>query len=333
MPLGIELNNIAPQLIQNSGAALVQGIRQIGQQISGHLTELQTKRDLGAMAQEMQGLNVQSDQFPVQLSQMLFRHPLAAKDERAKMPLISLGEAHGAWKAGEAEARAFERQMKRQELMNQGAADRAEAARKAAASRTKVGNKIVDLTDPNNPVTVFEGDPLNPPMPFTNAPGGGVLDKRSGQITPGPAKTMTPYQAAQLRRAERKDKISAINQEINQFDSDIASAVRQYESSFDREQKSSKPEEAAKHQKDKTEIGNVADALKAEKKKRLDILKQLRDEDAVDAAVVDDEEALGLPPVTPQAATAELPVLTPAQAAKLPKGAKFKGTDGATYTR
>ena len=54
MALGIEQNNVAPQLIANSGQALVQGIRQIGQQISGHLTEMQTKRDLAGMAQEMQ---------------------------------------------------------------------------------------------------------------------------------------------------------------------------------------------------------------------------------------------------------------------------------------
>lgn len=112
MALGIEQNSIAPQLIQNSGQALVQGIRQIGQQISGHLTEMQTKKDLAALAQETQGLNVESVDFPVQLTQLVSRHPMAVRDERGQMALSILGKAHGAWQASQADALAFQRQMK-----------------------------------------------------------------------------------------------------------------------------------------------------------------------------------------------------------------------------
>lgn len=111
MALGIEPNNLAPALIQSSGAALVQGIRQIGQQVSGHLTEMQTKRDLAALGQEALALNVESNEFPTQLAQLVTRHPLAARDERGLMALSAMGKAHGQWQATEAEARAFNRAM------------------------------------------------------------------------------------------------------------------------------------------------------------------------------------------------------------------------------
>lgn len=339
MALGIESNSIAPQLIQNSGAALVQGIRQIGQQISGHLTEMQTKRDLGALAQEMQGLNVQSNEFPIQLAQLTGRHPLAAKDDRAKMLLTPLGAAHAAWQAGEAEARAFNRAMAmqtRRRLDARAEFDYEETARgKRAVNVPGVGlvqpNEIDEVT---GQAKVLTPAPVrgSTALPFASTPSG-ILDKRTGAVTPAPARGMTAYQQAQLRRAERKDRISAINSEINQFDSDIASAIRQYEGSFKREQDATEGTEKLRHQADKTEIGKVADQLKAEKAKRLDMLRKLREEDAVDAAIREDEAAAVsgevLPAVPP---TTELPILTPAQALTQPPGTQFRDKYGNVRT-
>jgi hypothetical protein len=295
MALGIEQNNVAPQLIQNSGAALVQGIRQIGQQISGHLTELQTKRDLGAMAQELQGLNVQSNEFPVQLTQMLSRHPLAARDERGQMALSILGKAHGQWQAGEAEARAFNRAMAMQTRRTQDA--RAEFDYETAAKRRMPQNIGGALVVPEDPVTGQPNVLLPAPArggtttPFRSTPQG-IMDARTGQITtPAAPKTMTEYQKAQLRRGERKDKINAINKEIDQFDQNIASSERAYEAAFKREMDVEKGEEQEKHIATKTELGKVADALKAEKKKRLDLLQKIREEDEEDAAIQPEVES------------------------------------------
>jgi hypothetical protein len=298
MALGIEQNSIAPSLIQSSGQALVQGIRQIGQQISGHLTEMQTKRDLAAMAQDLQGINPQSTEFPVQLTQLVSRHPMAVRDERGQMALSVLGKAHGAWQASQSDALAFQRQMEMQGLRSQASSAAAAAADQRKASRTKVGNKIVDLTDPENPVTVFEGDPLNPPMPFTSTPQG-VMDRRTGQITsPAPDKQMTPYQREQLNRMGKRDRISAINREIDQFDQDIRSAEKAYENSFKRETEASEPADKTRYQAEKTEMGRIADQLKAEKKKRMEMLRQIDSapEEKVDITAVVEPELGVLPP-------------------------------------
>jgi hypothetical protein len=296
MALGIEQNNVAPQLIQNSGAALVQGIRQIGQQISGHLTELQTKRDLGAMAQELQGLNVQSNEFPVQLTQMLSRHPLAARDERGQMALSILGKAHGQWQAGEAEARAFNRAMAMQTRRTQDARDQFDY--ETAAKRRTPQNIGGALVVPEDPVTGQPNVLLPAPArggtttPFRSTPQG-IMDARTGEITSPPApKTMTEYQKAQLRRGELKDKASAINAEINQFDSDITSAERAYEAAFKREMDTEDETEKQKHISTKTELGKIADSLRAEKRKRLDLLAKIRQEDVaapVEEVVVEPE--------------------------------------------
>lgn len=326
MPLGIEQNSIAPQLIQNSGQSLVQGIRQIGQQISGHLTELQTRRDLGAMAQGMQGLNVQSNDFPVQLTQLLAQHPLAARDERGQMLLSTLGRAHAQWQAGEAEARAFNRAMSLQQMRaGQSMADAAYQESLRRSRPTEVTG--VGLVDPSqvDPVT---GQPkvlvAAPPktssaMPFSSSPQG-IYDRRTGQvIAPKPAlpqKGATEYQKWQMRRAERNDRISAINQEINQFDSDIKSAEQQYNKLFEMENKA-KPAEKARFQADKTEMGKIADQLKAEKQKRLELLRKMREEDTTDKAPA--EESADLLPALP----------TPPDAAAAPAApaAQFRSPD------
>jgi hypothetical protein len=300
MALGIEQNNIAPQLIQNSGAALVQGIRQIGQQISGHLTELQTKRDLGAMAQELQGLNVQSNEFPVQLTQMLSRHPLAARDERGQMALSILGKAHGQWQAGEAEARAFNRAMAMQTRRTQDARSNAEFEEELRGKRP-LNVPGVGLVQPDEidevtgqPKLLVPAAPRAGTGPRVLSPGAVLVDPTGKKLAENPtsAKSMTEYQKAQLRRGELKDKASAINAEINQFDSDITSAERAYEAAFKREMETEDEDEKQKHISTKTELGKIADSLRAEKRKRLELLAKIRQEDAaapVEEVVVEPE--------------------------------------------
>lgn len=221
MALGIEQNSIAPQLIQNSGAALVQGIRQIGQQISGHLTELQTKRDLGAMAQELQGLNVQSNDFPVQLTQMLSRHPLAARDERGQMALSILGKAHGQWQAGEAEARAFNRAMAMQTRRTQDA--RAEFDYETKAKLGMPQNIGGALVVPQDPVTGQPNVLLSAPAragagPRTLSPGAILVDPTGKKLAENP-KLPTGGAGTSQRRLAIEAQLRDVNRDMK-FDID-----------------------------------------------------------------------------------------------------------------
>lgn len=328
MALGIEQNSIAPQLIQSSGQALVQGIRQIGQQISGHLTEMQTKRDLAAMAQDLQGINPQSNEFPVQLTQLVSRHPMAVRDERGQMALSVLGKAHGAWQAEESDARAFNRAM-----ALQGYRSRAAQAAATTAAKERAGRPINTpggLYDPELPIS----DPLTgetlvggivpgtePPNRGTGnrvlAPGAMLLDPTGKKIAENPRSSeMTPYQREQLNRMGKKDRISAINREIDQFDQDIKSAENAYENIFKRETEATDPANKARYQAEKTEMGKVADQLKAEKKKRMEMLRQIESapEEKVDITTVVEPELGGVPQnaAAPSPANAQrVPVFDP----------------------
>lgn len=203
MALGIEQNSIAPQLIANAGQSLVQGIRQIGQQISGHLTELQTKRDLGALAQEMQSVNPQSNDFPVQLTQLVSRHPMAARDERGQMVLGILGKAHGQWQAGEAEARAFNRAMAMQTARTTAARTAAEEQEQRIRTRP-VEVSGVGLADP------VTGDVLIPEKPRMTAgstrpsvlaPGAVLVDPTGKKLAENPkAATASTSEARMLKK-------------------------------------------------------------------------------------------------------------------------------------
>lgn len=226
MPLGIEQNNLAPQLIASSGQALVQGIRQIGEQVSQHLTELQTRRDLGAMAQEAQGLDPQNAQFPIQLAQLTGRHPLAARDERAKMLLTPLGVAHAQWQAGEAEARAFNRAMAMQTR-------RTEDAKGLIDYKTHTPQNIpgVGLAIPVDPVTgqpnvLVPAQPRSTALPFRSTPQG-IMDARTGQITaPAPPKPVPASVAITDARMQKKNKIDLLMRQDKNLQTSIGEALR-----------------------------------------------------------------------------------------------------------
>lgn len=230
MALGIEPNNVAPQLIQNSGQALVQGIRQIGQQISGHLTELQTKRDLGGLAMEMQGVNPASTDFPVQLTQLVAKHPLAARDERGQMLLGILGKAHGQWQASQADALAFERQMKMLGLREEAMTKRATAAEEVRRGRP-VSVPGVGLVQPNelDPVTgqpkvlVPTPPPASATRPSVLSPGAVLVDPTGKKLAenPKPATAST----SQVLAKERFN-ASLLNSSASSLKSEIDAGIR-----------------------------------------------------------------------------------------------------------
>jgi len=317
MPLGIEQNNVAPQLIQNSGAALVQGIRQIGQQISGHLTELQTKRDLGAMAQEMQGLNVQSNEFPIQLTQMLTRHPLAAKDERGQMALSVLGKAHGQWQAGEAEARAFNRAMAMQTRRTQdakGLFDYEEGVR----SKRPVSVAGVGLVDPTeiDPLTgqakVLAATPTrgSTALPFASSPGG-IYDRRTGEITTPAA----PKTSASEARLLKKSKIDALVTRDKQLQQEIANSIRRRDSLTTERMKIGKSDDPNGVYLDNT-VKAIEDEVKTLRDRRTELQKAIESIEGGEAEVANAvEPELGMVPANavapPASGGGRIPVIGP----------------------
>lgn len=228
MALGIETNSIAPQLIQNSGQALVQGIRQIGQQISGHLTEMQTKRDLASLAQETQMMNPQSVDFPVQLTQLVSRHPLASRDERGQMVLNTLGKAHGAWQASQADALAFQRQMQMQGVREQAATSRAAAAEQARASRP-VSVFGVGLVDPLTGETVVaEGTRGGSSSGAkTLSPGSILVDPSGKKIAENPRLALP---AASEARLVKKGKIDLLGRQYDDTEKEYSRAISRIDS-------------------------------------------------------------------------------------------------------
>jgi len=327
MPLGIEQNNLAPQLIANSGAALVQGIRQIGQQISGHLTEIQTKRDLGAMAQEAQNLNPESLDFPVQLMQLGSRHPMALRDERGQFLLSIPAKAHAQWQAGEAETRAFKRAMEMQGMRNTAAREQFDYEEAARSKRPVVVNG--QLVQPDEIDETGYATALTPPpvgrgstaMPFQATPNG-PFDRRTGQYgTPPPAapeKPMTQYQKKSLGIRERAEALSKHKIQLAAYEKDI-----------DRLKTSIEKVDAAEVKKE--DISSLAPSrlkwqqeLLANKELRDATIKEIQKLETT--AGQDDEVDAGVLPPVP--ATTELPQLSPADAAKLPSGSQFRDKNG-----
>jgi hypothetical protein len=304
MPLGIEPNNIAPQLIQNSGAALVQGIRQIGQQISGHLTEIQTKRDLGAMAQEMQGLNVQSNEFPVQLTQMLSRHPLAAKDDRGQMALSILGKAHGQWQAGEAEARAFNRAMAMQTRRTQDARSQT-IFEEDLRNKRPVNVAGVGLVDPTeiDPVTgqakVLAAAPprTGSLRPTVLAPGAKAIDA-TGKVLAENPKSALP--TASESRLQKKSKIDLLLRRDKDLQTEIANSIRRRDSLSQERMKITKGDDPNAAYLDNT-VKAIEEEVGTLRKRRSELQKAI---ESIEVAGADEAAAddLGLPPITPGAA-------------------------------
>lgn len=299
MDIGVTYSSNPSRLIQKSGEFLSNNIRDIGKQIQGTILEINTKKDLARFAQNLQqNVNPNSDDFAQQAVQVAANHPLAIQDPRGQIALNILGKAHGEWKQAQLAVNRFNTpiNMPGVGLVNRNTGD---VIRPAAPPKpvSVYGQGLVD------PLT---GDVILPegtrPSASANAPRalspGAILVDPTGKTlaeNPKPEPTLTPYQGAQLKRAEKKAAVDAIKTEISQYEKDIASAVRQYEASFKREQ-NAQGDEKLRHQADKTEIGKIADDLK---KKKEDRLKALRD---LESSAVEEDSADMLPPVTPNAA-------------------------------
>jgi hypothetical protein len=313
MALGIETNNIAPQLIQNSGAALVQGIRQIGQQISGHLTEIQTKRDLGALAQEAQGLNPESTDFPLQLMQLGSRHPMALRDERGQMLLSIPAKAHAQWQAGEAEARAFNRAMAMQR-------QRTRDARDLQTSKPINVPRGSRLTDPLTGEVIVDAEPL-PEKGFNLAPGATRYNADGTPIVTAPARTgaggLTPYQQEMQKRAATQRNIGFVKTKLSQTREDIKRMEKRYLDLNEEEKKLNpkKADHAPKLQQifdSRKEVGSRLEALGREREQ----LEQEFERAAVgeEAPLIADEELGAVPPdaAAPSAVLPDLGAVAPA---------------------
>lgn len=297
--IGITYNSNPSRLIQQSGEFLSNNIRDIGKQIQGTILEINTKKDLARFAQNLQqNVNPNSEEFAQQAVQVAANHPLAIQDPRGQIALNILGKAHGEWKQAQLAVDRFGRPIN---VPGVGLVDpRTNKVLQATPSRpvNVYGQGLVDpLT---GEVVVPEGTRQSPSSsaPRALSPGAILVDPTGKTLAenPKPEPTITPYQGAQLKRAEKKAAADALKTEISQLDRDITSGVNQYEKSMKREQEATTPEEKARHAADWSAIGKITDELK---KKKEDRLKALRD---LESAAVEETNADLLPPVTPNAA-------------------------------
>jgi hypothetical protein len=226
MPLGIEPNSIAPQLIAQSGKMLSQNIREIGQQVQGAILEVNTRKDLARMAQEIQAGAVipQSDEFPMQAVELGARHPLAIQDPRGQMALNILGKSHGTWQAGKlAEARMNPyRSMTGGGIYN---ASTGEVKVSPTAKPVSV-NRNARLTDPITGEVIVDAEAL-PEKGFNLAPGSTRYDAQGNPIVTAPkptgAASMTEYQSRSLKLRERAERRTGLKTQIAAWEKDMAS--------------------------------------------------------------------------------------------------------------
>lgn len=194
MALGIEQNSIAPSLIQNAGNAMTQIIRDTGRMVEGHITEIQTRKDLGAMAQEIQGLNPQTNEFPMQLIQLASRHPLALANQRGQMAVGVLGKAHSDWRRSIQAVEEFNRDLAmqgfRERSLRQRMAEEASINAKKPVSVYGVG-----LVDPITGETIVEeGSRGSASAPKTLSPGAILVDAQGNKIAENAPSAPRPIQ-------------------------------------------------------------------------------------------------------------------------------------------
>lgn len=210
MALGIEQNSIAPNLIFQSGKMLSDNIRDIGKQVQSSIYEINTRKDLASMAEEIQSGAVipQSDNFAQDAVALGFRHPLAIQDPRGQMALNVLGKSHGEWKQGQL------------------------AQQRINPYRSMTGGGIYNSAT---------GEILTPPSGRTGAskgysaiPGGrGVLNRDTGVVEPLPEGMeppgLTPAQQAVQQRATVNRRLGYYKNQLAQTDQHIKSFEKRYQ--------------------------------------------------------------------------------------------------------
>lgn len=283
MPLGIEQNSIAPNLIAQSGKMLSDNIREIGQQVQSSILEVNTRKDLAAMAQEIQSGAVipQSEDFAQQAIAFGFRHPLAIRDPRGQMALSVLGKTHEEWRQAQtAQARINPyRSMTGGGIYN---ASTGEVVTKPTNRPTSV-NRNARLVDPVTGEVLVEPEAL-PEKGFNLAPGSTRYDAQGNPIVTAPKPTgsaaLTPYQSRSLALRERAEKRATLKTRITAWEKDLASLDKAIT--------------------ERRKAGNMTPEV-TEWQKRFEATKELRDAavaemDSTDAAPVEE-----LPPVPPDA--------------------------------
>jgi len=314
--IGVEYSSNPARLVAQSGQFMVENIREIGKQVQGTILELNTRKDLGRMVQDLQGLNVQSNEFPIQAAQVFASHPLAAQDPRGQLALGALGKAHSNWQELQ------QAQARYSDLMN---------VPGVGAVRKSTGEVVAGI--PSKPVAVGPRsrvvDPatgtvivnaLPEPEALVSTPGGPMnrgtgLDPQGNPIVIPQKGAMTEYQRAQLGRASKKDRIDMIQKEVNEIDQNFASAERNYKMLLDDENKTADEirklgDEAdpqlevrrKKLEEQKTYVGKLADDLRAKKEQRMKDLKaiELEVEDVIGTPAPDliPAGAVAPPPAT-----------------------------------
>lgn len=322
MALGIEQNSIAPGLIMQSGKMLSDNIRDIGKQVQSSIYEINTRKDLAAMAEEIQAGAVipQSDDFAQNAVALGFRHPLAIQDPRGQMALNILGKSHGEWQQQKLATARLEGQLPLIEARNRSTLAQI-AARTTGAQETEEmrqqGRKELEGIRQENRV-------IN-----QDARTQGQIDViKERQNAP-----MTPAQRESVALRKQSERRARIKEQVDSVERDI----RALEQSLRSEDKMSPlPGEKEEWQKQVIKLRDQRNKL----------LEQFNAPPTAEELTVEPELGAapstilpGAPAVLPEpgavatpASNADLPVLTPAQAAKLPSGTQFKGTNGRTYT-
>lgn len=222
MALGLTYSQNIPNQIRDSARFMSDNLRQIGQQVQGHIVEHQTRKDLGAMAQEIQAMNVRSNDFPIQLIQTASRHPLALRDERGQMAIQVLGKAHNQWQSEQAAISRFNpyRSMTGGGIYN---ANTGEVTTEPTAKPTAV-NRNSRLVDPVTGDVIVEPEEL-PEKGFNLAPGATRYDAQGNHIVTAPRPTgsaaLTENQRRNLALRETALRRAAINEQVSSAERDI----------------------------------------------------------------------------------------------------------------
>lgn len=231
MALGIEPNSIAPNLIMQSGKMLSDNIRDIGKQVQSSIFEINTKKDLAAMAQEIQQGAVipQSETFAEDAVAFGFRHPLAIQDPRGQMALNVLGKAHSEWRQGQLAQQRINpyRSMAGGGIYN---AKTGEIEVEPTAAPKSV-NRNARLVNPETGEVIVEPEALQPKVTHLS-PGGKLVDS-SGKIIADNPKTAAPLNDAQresiairrnaARRAAIKVQVDSVERDIRALEQSVRS--------------------------------------------------------------------------------------------------------------
>lgn len=225
MALGITYSSNPSRLIQDNARFMTENLREIGKQFQVHIAENNVRKDLGAMAQEIQGMNVRSNDFPIQLIQTASRHPMAVRDERGQMAIEVLAKTHNQWQNEQA---ALSRMNSFRSMGGGGIynARTGEIEVEPTARPVSVGPNS-RLVNPATGETVVAPLPVQE-KPFNLAPGARRYGP-DGQIiaeNPKAAPEITPYQQKSLQLRERAEKRAALKTRVDKWENDLRSLER-----------------------------------------------------------------------------------------------------------